>query len=697
MRPIALAVLCVTAVPALAAELQPPRLLDTPGLVQTPIAGPGCPPVPALGPRRPARLVIRQAARPDVGPYTVVLPGYGTNPAPGTDDLYRPFLIEAQAGNTLRFDIVNQLAGSGMAGSGMDASGMDGVVNLHTHGLIVSPRRCAPFGDSVFVEDQPGTTTRYAITIPKTLPGALFNGGGQAQPYPDGLNWFHAHVHGKARLDVMAGQAGMLQVGDLRRTLLATPGLSPAAADLLNKTDVHYLGLRDIQLAVPTGKTPDQATPGQTAEWLRAGDYDPTACAGQANPPPATPGTSTSGPGFCTHPNASKAGAALPNQDTVWLFTVNGQWNPSVTQKQGRSQLWRVANLSANVSYLLQLADDATGTPQEMTVLSLDGLVAGTHAAADPALQLGVGLKTVLLMPASRAEIFVPAGSITQPMTLRTAGITTGPQGDPWPRIDLMHVLPAPQPAAAVALNVSLNRTTVELRHLFRLHPPRPEIIPAHCVTLPPGQSVRRRVTFANDANGAFVLGSEVVREDGTPVDTAHSVGPEVFPHAAMTSPGSLPHVCPRLGETEVWELVNTTGELHNFHIHQTKFRMAAPFDRGVPQGPLDMVDPTGIIAQFVPEAAGATPNARVDVWHDTLPVPPAGPAGPGRVFVTIPFLAPQQVGFFVYHCHILEHEDGGMMAVVQVFDPAAPQIASAPAPSDVDRLALASMCALPP
>ena len=124
---------------------------------------------------------------------------------------------------------------------------------------------------------------------------------------------------------------------------------------------------------------------------------------------------------------------------------------------------------------------------------------------------------------------------------------------------------------------------------------------------------------------------------------------------------------------------MNNTGELHNFHIHQSKFRLSVASDPGVPQGPLAPQDPTGIIAQYVPEAQGATPDANVDVWHDTIPVPPAALDAnnsvitPGRLFVTIPFHAREQIGFFVFHCHILEHEDGGMMAVVQVFDPADP------------------------
>ncbi len=320
-------------------------------------------------------------------------------------------------------------------------------------------------------------------------------------------------------------------------------------------------------------------------------------------------------------------------------------------------------------------------------------------------------LRHLLLMPASRAEIFVPAGTATAgPMTLRTAGITTGVQGDPWPRIDLAHVIapsvavrrlsvapgaagpaPAAAPASAPApawLDMTLPgaapRMSAPPAGPSAVQPmlertERAEAAPANCITLPPGQVVRRRITFANDSAGAFVLGSEVVKPDGTPVDAAHTINPEPFPPAAMTAPQSVRHVCPRLGEQEVWELVNTTGELHNFHIHQTKFRLAAASDPGVPQGSLAIQDPTGIIAQYVPEAQGAVPDAQVDVWHDTLPVPPADASGkPGRVYVTIPFHARQQVGFFVYHCHILEHEDGGMMAVVQVFDPAHPeQVAS--------------------
>jgi FtsP/CotA-like multicopper oxidase with cupredoxin domain len=53
-------------------------------------------------------------------------------------------------------------------------------------------------------------------------------------------------------------------------------------------------------------------------------------------------------------------------------------------------------------------------------------------------------------------------------------------------------------------------------------------------------------------------------------------------------------------------------------------------------------------------------------VWHDTIPIPPQQ-----RVFLIMSFDAnKQQVGRFVYHCHILKHEDNGLMAPIEVWEP---------------------------
>lgn len=94
-----------------------------------------------------------------------------------------------------------------------------------------------------------------------------------------------------------------------------------------------------------------------------------------------------------------------------------------------------------------------------------------------------------------------------------------------------------------------------------------------------------------------------------------------------------------KLGDTEEWTVVNTDRQYHNFHIHQTAF--------------------------LVTEINGVGPHE--DSLRDTFSVPPATDDGPGVLKVVIPFTDPVIVGRFVYHCHAVNHEDKGMMGVVEV------------------------------
>jgi FtsP/CotA-like multicopper oxidase with cupredoxin domain len=92
-------------------------------------------------------------------------------------------------------------------------------------------------------------------------------------------------------------------------------------------------------------------------------------------------------------------------------------------------------------------------------------------------------------------------------------------------------------------------------------------------------------------------------------------------------------------GATEEWTVVNTDQQYHSFHIHQTAF--------------------------FVTEVNGVA--VQEDSLHDTFSLPPATDLGPGSIKVIIPFTDRVIVGKFVYHCHAVDHEDKGMMGVVQV------------------------------
>jgi FtsP/CotA-like multicopper oxidase with cupredoxin domain len=542
------------------------------------------------------------------------------------------------------------------------------------------------------------------------------------QPYPSGLYWFHAHRHMFARNQVQGGDAGVLSVGNPLRVDYRDAQGKIVSQPLPPRTQVNYFALRDIQLAVPHGLRPVKAT-GQTAHWLNGEnnlpDYDSTACE-----PKNSPWFSH---GACGHDGLASGNSTDQSQDLVWLFTVNGQHFPQLTTAAGRPQLWRLANLSSNVTYVLEIAEGSDPKPDTPTLpfiaINLDGVVAGTPIENEPSELLGVSLKRLLLMPGSRAEIFLPSEACARVATLRTVGLQTGPggnpapTGDPWPQIDLARLrstgtpgCPAPavslrELAAPVARPVGLDiriprreaslsgpapgaSAEVMLRAspsvgsatLAALHP--------GCRFLPEASAVtayRRRITFEQGDDG-FKLGSEVVDEGGIPFPGSPAIPPEIYP--ASLDWATTPHICPVLGAQEVWELVNNTDEMHNFHVHQSKFRLAdAALDKGVPAGLSAVVaigsgcathpataafcDPLGVIGGVVPEAKGAIPTG-VDAWHDTIPVPPRdGNGNAGRVFVSIPFKAPEQEGRFVFHCHILEHEDGGMMAPIEVLSTA--------------------------
>jgi hypothetical protein len=104
----------------------------------------------------------------------------------------------------------------------------------------------------------------------------------------------------------------------------------------------------------------------------------------------------------------------------------------------------------------------------------------------------------------------------------------------------------------------------------------------------------------------------------------------------------------------EHWVVKNDSKEVHNFHLHQAKFEV------------LDHDD--GSRAFVASKASG--PGA----WHDNFPINPGG-----WVLLRVPFDRPEQAGRYMYHCHILEHEDKGMMSMIQVVDTSAEkQIAKA-------------------
>ncbi|PAD15764.1 multicopper oxidase family protein [Shouchella clausii] len=111
----------------------------------------------------------------------------------------------------------------------------------------------------------------------------------------------------------------------------------------------------------------------------------------------------------------------------------------------------------------------------------------------------------------------------------------------------------------------------------------------------------------------------------------------------------------PCLGTTEIWSFVNVTNVPHPMHIHLVQFQLldhrAFNVELYNENGQIELVGPT------IP------PKINERGWKDTITAPA------GQITRVIARFAPFS-GYYVWHCHILEHEDYDMMRPFVVIDP---------------------------
>jgi FtsP/CotA-like multicopper oxidase with cupredoxin domain len=105
----------------------------------------------------------------------------------------------------------------------------------------------------------------------------------------------------------------------------------------------------------------------------------------------------------------------------------------------------------------------------------------------------------------------------------------------------------------------------------------------------------------------------------------------------------------PAVGSTEVWEFVNTTADAHPMHVHEVAFEVV---DReGLVR---DAEDPDDLVVPFQPDGDVSHPEPWETGRKDTVI---AYPGQITRVRATF-----DMAGQYVWHCHIVEHEDNEMM-----------------------------------
>jgi len=449
--------------------------------------------------------------------------------------------------------------------------------NLHFHGLTV-PASCHQ--DEVLKTSiQPGDPSfEYRFRIPENE--------------PPGLYWYHPHIHGFSKAQVLAGLSGAMIIEGIERANAEVAGLPE-----------RVLVIRDQDLLNPNAP-PNKSEPVIPKMLL---DHDGDAA--------------NNGTGF-----------GKPAKDLSINFVPVPYPDYPTSQikiKPGDRQFWRVLNASA-ITYL-NLAVLYKKVPQPLGIVALDGVPLNSSGMMGNYVdwQNHIGVP-----PGGRVEFMVkgPPLGVTGLLVTRTVDTGVGGENDPNRALASIEAsADAPEP-----------RSTLDASP----KPFAPHVLPWLGSVAP----ARTRMLYfseklldPNDPNSATTFYLTVDGQTPTPFDPSSDV----------------PNIVVKQGDVEDWIIENRSTELHTFHIHQTHFMLLDLF--GTPVNEPFLRDTIN-----VPFYDGKT-----------LQYP--------SVKIRLDFRDPNAVGTFVYHCHLLEHEDGGMMGLIRVEPAARMQTSrtSAAAPSD--------------
>ena len=287
---------------------------------------------------------------------------------------------------------------------------------------------------------------------------------------------------------------------------------------------------------------------------------------------------------------------------------------PTITMQSGGQEFWRVVNAGANTIMDLEVLYD--GVPQPLQVVALDGVPTGSK---DGHHQGTIVTEThIFMVPSTRAEFIVAA----PPSTVKTAQLVTlnidgGPASD---------VNPA-RPFATIAASGAPSR-------LPKLAAPTMASRKMRFDDLANAKVTTTRDLYFSEYFQAFGFHE---KEAGTFFITVDGAKETLF------DPNNPPAITTTQGSVEQWRIENHTEEIHAFHMHQIHFLVTAINDVPIPKEQQQLYDvfPIGY-------------------WNGDASVPFPS------ITLKMDFRGPD-TGDFVYHCHILDHEDQGMMAIIRV------------------------------
>lgn len=494
--------------------------------------------------------------------------------------------------------------------------------NMHTHGLWINP---AGNSDNVLISINPTVSFQYEYNIPADHPAGTF--------------WYHPHRHGSTAIQVASGMAGALIIQGTRQPTKDQPGdldllLTSSANQTFKERTMVFQQIQYGCYTKPTkpGEKPVLkmdangaylCDPGDVGEIL---DY------------------SGFGPG-----GWSKSGR---------YTSINGAVQPFFADaKAGQIERWRMVHAGVRDSINLKVVQ-LKGQPLQGPILAADEqklLQNACTGAIVPQHQIAADGLTLAAIDTTEVSVFQPG--------YRWDTLMMFPEGGQYCVID---------DAAAASANVDQTPSEPQLLGIVQVADAAGPVTSTLAQQLIQSAKVNISPDMQNavisDLQAGLRLRHFVPHQDlpETPnkqylefnIDT--SASPVRFEiDGEPYQPGRIDREL-ILGNTDEWILTSKLAS-HPFHIHVNPFQVVAVLDpNGKDVSTYDAVDDFDTTKKFPdPQYRGLKGK-----WKDTLWVKNAL----GKSYKVIVRTKYQRyIGDFVLHCHILDHEDQGMMQNVRI------------------------------
>ncbi len=531
-------------------------------------------------------------------------------------------------------------------------------INLHTHGLRVSPKGNS---DNVLLHIGAGLSNTYTYEI--------------REDHPEGAFWYHPHLHGLTAPQVYLGLAGILQIGRLDGNIpLVTRNGIPIRNMVLQynyvfdrKGGLAQLGNANWPQYVSTLTPPkdDELAKGTYRPLLTPVNFDQSAKGtqhftvwyagklglynnrGRVQFMPSNLQTFTADEN--PEQRSIPADPSLPDFQRDVQFTVNGQFQPVVTSKPGQTEIWVLSNISDMAYMNVRLTETATGNHPKIAILGMDGnpSPAVHHPATDDGRRL-------LIPPATR---FVIAVTMPQEGDLVLEMPSVGGGAKTFGEKGILYTNDGTGNPPAILGNLTVLPSAVSYDDGFFLFPT--QVLVRAEPSGQPGVSTAFEEGQALDAHTGFEDVSQVTPDFTRQLDVtggflnelANKNDPKAFVYA-FNSVGfpNAPLLQPRLNSVEEWTFYNYNNDGHPIHVHVNDFQVTSYYNptTGLRTGPKIFASDTYNLPQ----------PAQINDPDEDVAIP-------AELSIRTKFR--NYTGLFVMHCHRLNHEDNGLMLMVNI------------------------------